>query len=62
MLDYVVERLYGCDLEAAVKASGYSRFTLLKIRQREITNPGVIGTEKLYHHLKAQEVRKRRAA
>lgn len=62
MLDFVVEKLYGADLDAAAKASGYSKHTLLKIRQGEIPNPGVRGIEALYHHLKTQEIRKRRAA
>lgn len=62
MLDFVVAKLYGADLDAAAKVSGYSKHTLRKIRQGEIPNPGVRGIEALYHHLKAAEVRARRAA
>jgi hypothetical protein len=66
MLDYVKGRLgevHGADLEAAATASKvYSSWTLLKIRQGKIPNPGVIGIENLFHYFKAQEVKRRRAA
>jgi hypothetical protein len=61
MLDFVVDRLYGCDLNEAAEVSGYSKWTLMKIRQREIPNPGIKGIEALWHHFQKKEVKRLRA-
>lgn len=62
MLDYVVSALQGRDLIAVEKATKVSRWTQLKIRQRQIKNPGVKSIETLYHHLKLEETKQRRRA
>ena len=61
MHEYVVKSLKGCDLAAAEIATGISRWTLLKIRQRQIKNPGVNSVEPLYHYFKRLKP-KRKAA
>jgi DNA-binding phage protein len=62
MHDYVVESLKGTDVETIANETGISRWTLQKIRLRQIKNPGVKGIEKLYQHFKLREIKKRRAA
>jgi hypothetical protein len=58
MKEYVVESLKGCDLEKVSSDTKISRWTLLKIRQRQIKNPGVDSIEPLYHYFKRLEPRR----
>jgi catabolite regulation protein CreA len=62
MLDYVVDALNATKREDEVvaKATGISKWTLRKIRIREIDNPGVKTVEPLYHYFKLREVKQRR--
>lgn len=63
MLDFVVGELAPLsmdELEALATKTGISKWTLQKIRLRQIENPGVKSIEPLYRHLKIVEVRKAR--
>lgn len=62
MHEYVVASLKECDIAEVAKATKISKWTLLKIRQLQIKNPGVHSIEPLYHYFKLHETKKRRAA
>jgi hypothetical protein len=65
MQDFVVAALREIrfkDLEPVAKATKVSKWTIQKIRLRQIVNPGVRHVEPLYHYLKALESKRRRAA
>jgi hypothetical protein len=62
MHEYVVSALQGSDLESVARDTKISKWTLQKIRLRQIKNPGVKGIETLYQHFKLQESNRRRRA
>lgn len=64
MVDFVVQSLQGADVDAVQKATGVSRWTLLKYRIRAIKNPGGKNLEPLYRYFKSREgaALRRRAA
>lgn len=62
MHDYVVNALQESDLELIARETKISRWTLQKIRLRQIKNPGVKSIEVLYQYFKLREVKRRRAA
>lgn len=65
MLDFVVEQLAPLtldELEPIANDTGISKWTLQKIRLRQIENPGVKSIEPLYQHLKLRAVKRRREA
>lgn len=55
--DYVVESLKASDVEAVERDTGISKWTLMKIRQRQIRNPGIKGIETLCRYFKAREAK-----
>jgi hypothetical protein len=65
MLDFVVQALAPLsldDLQQIDDDTGISKWTLQKIRLRQIDNPGVRSIEPLYQYLKLRAVRRRRVA
>lgn len=63
--EYVVsalEPLTFAQIEGLEKESGISKWTIQKIKLRQIENPGVKGIEVLYGILKLRESNKRRRA
>lgn len=65
MLEYVVRSLSPLtarDIEALALETRISKWTIQKIRLRQIENPGVKSIEPLYHNLKLREIRRKRVA
>lgn len=65
MHEYVVRSLSPMtakEVEALALETRISKWTIQKIRLRQIGNPGVKSIEPLYHNLKLREVRRKRVA
>lgn len=65
--DYVVDSLKApeVDVDEVAAATKLSRWTILKIKYRQIPNPGIKSIEPLYRYFKDREgasLRRRRAA
>ncbi len=61
-LDYVVAALNAADVEEVAAHTKISKWTLRKIRQRQIVNPGVASIDTLHEYFKRRESRRRKAA
>lgn len=58
--DYVIASLKESDVETVERDTGISKWTLMKIRQRQIKNPGIKGIETLCRYFKSKEAKQLR--
>lgn len=59
MLDFVVAALHDADVDEVARDNHMSRWTVQKIRLRQIKNPGVLSVEPLFRYFKKRNGRVR---